>query len=173
MNKKENINEYFEVLIVQILTIILFILTLLVILLPKPEQSKAIEIQNIEGKYSANGIVSVNCKTISPYSYGSTSFTIKNNTNCDLICQLQINQILENIQYDDFQMSYKIYSSNLQKTEQWLTPDQLLFEYILFESNSFETFYIDWCWTGENEYIDTNVGENGGHFWLTISIKEM
>ena len=53
------------------------------------------------------------------------------------------------------------------------TPDQLLFEYILFESNSFETFYIDWCWTGENEYIDTNVGQNGGHFWLTISIKEM
>ena len=173
MDKNEK-NEKILVLVAQILIAIVCILAILVTLVPKPNQTKSIELKKIDGKYVANGIVGINCNTISPYNFGSTSFVLENNAGTDKNCKISIKQVYDDIIVDDFQMQYKIYSESLPKTENWLLPNELMFENILLKNSAKQKFFVDWWWTGdESGNVDSYYGKEGGHFWLIVSIEEM
>ena len=68
-------------------------------------------------------------------------------------------------------MKYKLKKGDTYLIDHYVPYNQLNINDMLLNSNSSDTYYLEWKWDGENDDNDTQIGKNAKSSNITYNLK--
>ena len=92
---------------------------------------------------------------IAPNSHNTYKFIVNNGTRYTLKYKITFN---ETNQYN-IKMKYKLKKGNTYLIDHYVSYDQLNIDNMIINTESSDTYYLEWKWIGDNDIDDTQIGK--------------
>jgi hypothetical protein len=108
---------------------------------------------------------------IAPESSGTYKFIVNNGTKYNLKYKISFT---ETNQYN-MNIKYKLKKEDTYLIDHYVSYDELNFEDLTLNTNSSDTYYLEWKWIGDNDTLDTDIGTNANSknisYYLKIDVE--
>lgn len=104
---------------------------------------------------------------IAPESKGTYKFIVNNGTQYNLKYSISFAETNQH----NMNMKYKLKKGDTYLIDHYVPYNQLNIDDMLLNSNSSDTYYLEWKWDGENDDNDTQIGKNAKSSNITYNLK--
>ena len=104
---------------------------------------------------------------IAPNSHNTYKFIVNNGTRYTLNYKITFNETNAH----NINMKYKLKKGNTYLVDHYVSYDQLNIENMIINSNSSDTYYLEWKWIGDNDVNDTHIGKTASSSIVNYRLK--
>ena len=104
---------------------------------------------------------------IAPNSYNTYKFIVNNETRYTLKYKITFSETNAH----NINMKYKLKKGNTYLIDHYVSYNQLNLENMIINSNSSDTYYLEWKWIGDNDVNDTNIGKTASNSVVNYNLK--
>ena len=104
---------------------------------------------------------------IAPESYNTYKFIVNNGTRYTLNYKITFSETNQH----NINMKYKLKKGNTYLIDHYVSYNQLNITDMIINSNSSDTYYLEWKWVGDNDVNDTQIGKNASSSNINYNLK--
>ncbi len=132
-----------------------------------------IAVQDNKGDWGGEGSIGVLDSTIQPGSVGKYDFILTNEHNINLLYSFKIVEMYNGEIIEECPLEFRIKMNNIVLgTGEWLSAEDVKFSNLYILPESSQMFTLEWRWPfeGENNELDTLLGESNGKLQLIFKL---
>ena len=114
----------------------------------------------------SSNISKVNGK-IAPESSGTYKFVVNNGTQYNLNYKISFTETNQR----NINMKYKLKKGNTYIIDHYVSYDQLNLDNLPLNTESSDTYYLEWKWVGDNDVNDTQIGKDSKSTTIKYTLK--